>query len=82
MEHVLLYIEYILTNLLPLSQLASSASDEQAPPKPPRIERPPIILGDVQQGATTTYIVAQNPEILSQLMRGRFCWRNWDTWLT
>ncbi|XP_035706002.1 focal adhesion kinase 1 isoform X8 [Folsomia candida] len=47
---------------------ASSASDEQAPPKPPRIERP--VLGDQQQQqAMTTYIVAQNPEILTQLMR-------------
>lgn len=62
--------------------LASSTSDENAPPKPPRIERP-TILGESQQQTTviggsggvgggigpTTYIVAQNPEILSQLLR-------------
>lgn len=63
--------------------LASSTSDENAPPKPPRIERP-TILGESQQQTSviggigggvgggigpTTYIVAQNPEILSQLLR-------------
>ncbi|CAG7731841.1 unnamed protein product [Allacma fusca] len=52
---------------------ASSASDEQAPPKPPRLDRPPV-LGESQQQQVqnpnpTTYIVAQNPEVLSQILR-------------
>ncbi|ODM93769.1 Focal adhesion kinase 1 [Orchesella cincta] len=55
---------------------ASSTSDELAPPKPPRIPTQ-TILGEsqqqqpqpVQQSGPTTYIVAQNPEILSQLLR-------------